>query len=267
MSISKNGTPILSLDDWEAHCGPLAVGQWVDGRSTKEAARAWLDDGADLPKEVATLLKRHEAFGRVATWSAEPGVALPSGGTGESWRADLVVDAEDEIGPYLIVVDAMGDEPFGDTLGDTLAAVVERIVEDAGSDGGSDGLARVTRRVTALLGPRLENDPPLKDLRYPLLMACAGCLCEAERRGRTRVLLLIHEFVTERTQDKKLLGNAIDLGRFVKRLSHGAFSTVGAGDLRGPITVPGAPLLSGRIDLFVGKVARNTRTKSADRDT
>jgi len=255
LPISKNGTPIATLEDWEQFAGPMRDDQWVDGRSAKETARAWLEgDGVDLPKEVATLLKRHDAFGRLLSWSAEPEGPLRFDDlAGEPRPFDLLVQATDEQGDYLIAVDGTVDEPFGDTVGDTLAAAV---------DGERpDGVARVTQLVTALLGARQEGDPALKDIRYQLVAACAGALGEAGRRGHPRVLVLVHEFVTDRAQDRKLLVNAIDLGRFVKRLSHGAATSLDAGELHGPFAVPGAPLLAAPIDLFIGKVSRNMRSR------
>ena len=259
MSIAKNGTPITSLEEWETLAGPERTDQWVDGRRAKEAARAWLEaEGGALPKEIATLLKRHDAFGPVLSWSAEPQMpqridAFPD----EPRNSDLVVEAEDAHGKYLIAVEAKADEPFGETMGDTLAAAVDRWVEDDRSNGST----RASQLAKAMLGPRSEDDPPLKDIRYQLLTACAGCLCEAERRGHARALLLIQEFVTDRTVDKKLLINAIDLGRFVKRLSHGAAKSLVAGEIHGPFEVPGAPLVSAKIDFYLGKVSRNIRSR------
>ncbi len=133
MSISKNGVPILSLEEWEACAGPDAPDHWSDGRGAKEAARAWLDgEDGDLPKELKTALKHHDGFGKVTRWSAEPEVELAVDGDAgrpvadlvPNFVANLVVEAADEHGAYLIVVDARSDEPFGDTLGDTLAAAV-----------------------------------------------------------------------------------------------------------------------------------------------
>jgi hypothetical protein len=43
MTIIKNGINILTLEDWERHAGPKRQLQWKDGRSAKEAARAWLE--------------------------------------------------------------------------------------------------------------------------------------------------------------------------------------------------------------------------------
>lgn len=256
LAILKNATPILTLEDWESCAAFGSPDHWSDGRPAKEAARAWLE-GDELPKELRTALKHHDAFGKVTRWAGEPLVALPFDRPTEAPIADLVVEAEDEHGTYLIVVDAKSDDPFGDTVGDTLAAALETLLENQ-----SDAIGCITRLTAALSGPRQEDDPALKDVRYGLLTATAGCLAEAERRGHTRALLLIQEFVTDRTVDRKLLQNTIDLGRFVKRLSHGAFKGLNAGDIAGPIRVPGAPLLSPTIDLHIGKISRNLRAQN-----
>ncbi len=257
MSISKNGTPILTLDEWETCAGPDGPDHWTDGRGAKEAARAWLE-GDELPKELKTALKHHEGFGKVARWAGEPLVALPFDGPADAPLVDLVVEAEDEHGTWLIVVDAKSDEPFGETVGDLLATSLEARLQNEGFD----GIDRITRLAAALFGPRHDDDPALKDIRYPLLTASAGCIAEAERRGYPRALLLIQEFVTDRTADRKLLQNTIDLGRFVKRLSHGAFKGLNPGDIAGPIRVPGVPLLSPTIDFHIGKITRNLRSQN-----
>lgn len=257
MPITKNGISILTLDDWETCAGPASPDHWSDGRGTREAARAWLD-GEEVPKELKTALKHHEAFGKVTRWSAEPMVALPFDGPVDAPVGDLVVEADDEHGTYLIVVDAKSDEPFGETVGDTLAAALELRLADEHAD----GIERITRLAAALFGARADDDPMSKDIRYPLLAATAGCLAEAERRGHARALLLVQEFVTDRTVDRKLLQNTIDLGRFVKRLSHGAFKGLNAGDIAGPVRVPGASLLSAPIDFYIGKISRNLRSQN-----
>lgn len=54
MSIRKGDTEICSLSEWEKFAGPNRHDQWVDGRSAKEAARAWLAEaGTALPAEIA----------------------------------------------------------------------------------------------------------------------------------------------------------------------------------------------------------------------
>lgn len=257
MPIRKNQTPVTSLVEWETEAPPRNANQWADGRGALEVARAWLEgDSVDLPKELAAALKRHDDFGKVSTWWGEPGANFAIDAVaGESAQFDLAIHAEDAQGAYLSVVVARADQPFGETVGDTLAAAADACVTDPRSS----ELAGVVRLVTAMLGPRVEGDPPLKDIRYGLLTACTGVLCEAERLGHPRALLLIHEFITDKSADEKLLRNAIDLSRFAKRLSHGAVNSVAAGTICGPFTVPGKPLVSASVALYIGKVSRNLR--------
>ena len=72
MPISKNGIPLRSLTEWEMYAGPKRSNQWVDGRSAKEVARAWLEGrGVTVPTEVSLALATHKAFGTVQAWAAE----------------------------------------------------------------------------------------------------------------------------------------------------------------------------------------------------
>jgi len=261
MPISKNNLELTSLHDWESHAGPKSTHQWVDGRSAKELARAWLEgNGVYLPPEVATALADHPDFGPVERWDAEPEVKLRFDEfAGEPRNSDLVVFAEGSHGPFMIAVEGKADEPFGETVAETLSAALERYLEN----NRSKGIVRVQQLARALFGPRREKDPPLGELRYQLLTACAGAICEAERQGYSRAIMLVHEFFTDKTKDDNHNRNKEDLKLFLARLSHDAPKHLEAGEIRGPFTVPGAPLLRGSVSLFVGKVSRNLRGKSA----
>ena len=257
MSIFKNGVALDSLEVWEAHAGPKNPDHWVDGRSAKEVARAWLEAGTGfLPQEVASVLEAHPAFGVLAAWDAEPEVKLPFDKfPGEPRNSDLVILGQDRMGSLLIAVEAKADEPFSETLGDTLAAALERKLKNSASN----GIARVEQLASALFGSHKRGEPSLKKIRYQLLTACAGALCEAQRRGCNRALMLVQEFVTTKTNDKKHLRNATDLNTFIKRISHGSVEALRAGEIVGPFEVPGMPLLTESPPLFVGKVSRNLR--------
>jgi hypothetical protein len=258
MPITKNDSVLCTLEEWEQLAGPKSADQWVDGRSAKEAARAWLDgNGVHLPREVAAALAGHPAFGAVKTWDAEPEAKLRFDKFGgEPRNSDLAVHAEDGHGQFLIAVEAKADEPFGETVGDTLAAALERYLDNVRSN----GVIRVQQLAQALLGRRAANDPPIRDIRYQLLTACAGAICEAERRGNSRALMLVHEFVSDKTRDENHRRNAADLNLFLRRLSHNGISSIEAGEIRGPFSVPGAPLSAGHAQLFIGKVSRNLRS-------
>jgi hypothetical protein len=100
VSISKNGIALSSLIAWEENAGPKSSTQWVDGRSAKEVARAWIGDGGGkMPAEVTSALASHAAFGPIQSWRAEPEAKLPFGNfSGEPRNSDLVVHAEDARG-------------------------------------------------------------------------------------------------------------------------------------------------------------------------
>jgi hypothetical protein len=258
MSLSKRGIALSSLETWETLAGPKGSNQWVDGRSAKELARAWLEgDGKKLPVEVESLLANHKDFGPVRSWSAEPEAKLRFDTfAGEPRNSDLAVHAEDRHGSFLIAVEGKADEPFGETVSEARAAAVRRHLENSRSN----GVARIEQLAAAMLAPEKMGDVPLGGIRYQLLTACAGALCEAERSKYTRALMLVHEFVTDKTSDDNHTRNAMDLNAFVSRLSHGSATAVSDGKIEGPFAVPGAPILRTKVALFIGKVRRNLRT-------
>ncbi|HOC01828.1 MAG TPA: hypothetical protein PKM43_24145 [Verrucomicrobiota bacterium] len=163
LSISKDKNAITSLDDWELLAGPKRPAQWADGRSAKEAARAWLEGGGNiLPAEVQAALAAHRAFGPVLSWWAEPEARLPFGASaGEPRNTDLAIYAHGAQGPFLIAVEAKVDELFGETFIETMAAAVERYVANPRSNGVTRGL----QLASALLGPRAVGDQDVKDIR------------------------------------------------------------------------------------------------------
>jgi hypothetical protein len=257
MSIKKRDIELTSLEEWARLAGPKSADHWVDDRSAKEVARAWLEGkGVTLPSEVNAALIAHPAFGPVLSWDAEPEAKLPFDGfAGETRNTDLSVHAADAQGKYLIAVEAKADEPFSDTVGETLEDALERYLKNKNSN----GVNRVQALAQALVGARAPADPMVSDLRYQLLTGCAGALCEANRHGYKRALFLVHEFVSSRTVDENHRRNAADLDLFLHRLSHGATKSIKNGEILGPFNVRGAPLLPHPGFLFIGKVSRNLR--------
>ena len=78
MPISKHGQPITTLKEWLQHAPPKSAHHWVDGRSAKEVARAWLSGAGILfPPEVQAALFGHPRFGPVMSWECEPEAKLP----------------------------------------------------------------------------------------------------------------------------------------------------------------------------------------------
>jgi len=102
----------------------------------------------------------------------------------------------------------------------------------------------------------VKSDRLLGELRYQLLTACAGAVSQAKRKGYSRAVMLVHEFVTSETQPGNHKRNASDLSAFVYRLSGRRATEVVDGRLLGPFIVPGAA----EVELYIGKVVRNLGT-------
>ena len=262
MCISKSGIPLTSLGDWERLAPPKSSNHWVDGRSAKEVARAWLEGkGTHLPQEVQSLLAGHHAFGPVLGWHAEPEAKLWFDDfPGEPRNSDLIVYVKDSHGLYVIAVEAKADESFGETVGDALKHARERYL----ANNRSNGLKRIEQLSQSLLGPDLPEDTPLHDIRYQLLTATAGALWAAESHDCTRTLLLIHEFVTNRTTDDNHARNAANLDSFVHRISHGRVKSVGRDVIQGPFEFPTQKPLQRSVALYIAKVSCNLRGSRAD---
>jgi hypothetical protein len=261
MPILKNKVEIATLNDWKELAGPKAKYQWADDRSAKEVARAWIEGGGThLPREVANVLSSHLDFGEVESWIAEPEAKLKFDNfRGETRNTDLAVYAKDQFGDYVLAIEAKADEPFSDLVATTLADALERKLKSQRSN----GLFRAEQLAAAILGPRQPKEPNVGELRYQLLTACAGVLCEAERKCCSRAVMLVQEFFTNRTDDKKHQQNEYDLERFMRRLAHDQNFSLKSNNIYGPFVVPGEPLIKTAIKLYVGKVSRSIRGNMA----
>ncbi len=76
-------------------------------------------------------------------------------------------------------------------------------------------------------------------------------------------MLLIQEFVTEKTDDTNHARNTQDLLNFMNALEPGAASEVRSGMLYGPFVVPGGKLLNTQPEFYIGKFTRNIRAAGA----
>lgn len=258
MILEKDGLPIGSVDEWGRLAGPKRTVQWKPGRSAYELAHAWCRAGPAVPAEVANLLESHHATrGATVTWGTpELRIHFDSAG-GEPRNADLALLAECHGQPVAITVEGKADEPFGNLVSEVLADAVDR-----GLGGRSQGVRRVTELAASLLPPRggeKASRPPLKRLRYQLLTALAGSIAFAAQHEAKHAVLIIHEFLTDLTADRKHRANGVDLDLFVRRLTAGRAQHVTPGQLMGPIRIPGSPLFSDAPDLYIGKIVSNCR--------
>ena len=264
MILARDGTPIGDLTTWQRLGGPKRSIQWKDGRSAKELARTWLSvESPALPPEVAAALTSHPDFGPIERWTATPEARVAFDDVpGEVRNTDLLVDAQDTNGRFILSVEAKADEPFGDTVAETLGDAAERTLNNPRSG----ALRRVRQLLAALLPPQPKIAPgqpaPEKyakagSLRYQLLTGAAGAISAAVKAGCERAVFLVQQFESVETDPARVARNAAALDGFMHRVSSGRVSSVDSGSVYGPLAVPGLPLFSGRLPvLYVGKVVR-----------
>jgi len=264
MRIIAKNREIRTVEEWQALAPPKRRDQWKPGRSAMELARAWCGQpsGPVVPAEIKQILASSEAIRGSRIIEVYPEHPVPFDTiAGEPRNADLAIVAESDDGRVGITVEGKADEEFGPLVGDCLADAVDR-----GIGGRSSGVRRVEMLVESLLPPRSPDPrriPRLGLLRYQLLTATAGTLTFAQQIGASRAVLLIHEFVTNETDDERHRKNARDLRNFVRRLTAGAVREVVPGALMGPFAVRGKPLGAEPLPLYLGKVTTNLRSPAA----
>lgn len=257
--ISKNGKPILSLEDWKQLGGPKdPIKQWKAGRSAMEAARAWLGTephSDSMPSEILRCFHSHQDFTQIIKWEAEPEVRLHFDHyRGEPRNTDLAVIAKDETGDFFIGVEAKADEPFDKTVVKAHKAAIKARETNIRSK----AAARIEELCQKILGRGTQE---CSDIYYQLLTATAGVIAETKQRKLKRGILIIHEFVTDKTDDKRHDENSRALNQFVNCLT-GGYSSVADGELIGPIYFDSFKYREqdcSDVALYIGKARRYLR--------
>lgn len=252
--IRKGDIVLDSLEKWERLAGPKRSVQWQDHRSAKECARAWLEGEPPrrIPEELVTVLSTHHDFGNVLEWEAEPESLVSFDEYGGPANIDVLVSGRDERGQFVLAIEAKADESFGPLVSSALADALDRKLKSPSSR----GLARIEELARSLLGAAQKGQPNLEKIRYQLLTASAAALCQAKQVGATRAVVMVHEFKTPRTKQENHARNGQDLVRFLKRLGVDDAERVSAGELMGPITVPGGGRFENPPPLYIGKASR-----------
>lgn len=251
--IIKDGTQITDLEDWRLRAGPKSAIQWKDGRSAKECAKAWLVAKGLIPTNIRQIVESHADFGSLLNWKAEPESPVRIDNfRGEPPNIDVLLTAEDESGPVVIVIEAKADETFGVRLEQTISKARKRLAVSPNSK----GIERIERLTQSIFGSPLDSNQ-LSQLRYQLLTATGAALAEADRRGAERTVVLVHEFATDQTEAAKRAENAHDLQDFLSVLT-GEISRNTQEALIGPISLPGTPISNHCPMVYFGKVVTTT---------
>lgn len=262
--IESDGHNIISLADWEKHAGPKSPKHWKPGRSAYECAASWFgrDGRPAIPVELTELLRSSGVTDDAKVLKVLPEHRvrfddLP----GEPRNADVNVIAEGRDGRIAISIEAKADEPFGERVSDVLESAVRKIATDQPSN----AVLRVQQLAASVFGKGAWERLPLGDVRYQLLTGIAGALAFAREEKASVAVFVVHEFVTEQTEDEKHLQNLRDLNAFVERLTRGRMNALRCTELVGPIAYPGSPLFRGgeQPALYLGKMRRVTRANGA----
>jgi len=253
---NAQGVEIRSVEGW-FRLAPPAKGeaQWKDGRSAKEQAKAWFRTGvARLPDELAALLGSQTAVAGFIPDVAQPElVTRLDEYTGGQRNHDMVVEGHANVRNAVMCVEAKSDEAFGDRIGKCLS--------ESEAKEGLNLSGRIRSLSQAVFGN--EPDEETKLLRYQLLHAVAGSLIEAGKRGASLAVFAVHEFLTDKTDQRRIDENTADFYRFVEVLPGMGNASIEVGKLVGPVEVPGGGLTPRGIPLFLGKASIDLRDSAA----
>ena len=155
----------------------------------------------------------------------------------------------------VVGVEGKADEPFDDPLPTWRDKRVKATAT-------SKAPLRLDRLTTYFFGSTLDSDERLHTVGYQLVSALAGTLADAYKEKARWAVLLIHEFVTSKTNDEKHAANAQALDGFITLLAGGELPRTGSEDawIAGPLTVAGdGEHLAASTDIFVGRLVTRRR--------
>jgi hypothetical protein len=249
---NTRGRSLRTVVDWECLAPPAAKHHWAVGRSAFELASDWLDGDA-AARVTALLRSRPELAGLTLHDGIVEKLTRFDEIRGGPRHHDLLVNASAASGPVIVGVEGKADESFDLTLRDYVANAVRARPDTTRAP------ERLDRLTTMFLGATLAGEPALGDLRYQLLSALAGTLADAQLAAARHAVLLVHEFVTDRTSDALHEANAAALRAFVERLG-----AEPAGDpdawITAPVVVRGdGGWLPAEIGVFVAKLVTRRR--------
>jgi|1186.fasta_scaffold06655_2 hypothetical protein len=208
---NNRGRVLRTLVDWQCLAPPAAKHHWAVGRSAMELARDWLEGDA-AARTAALLRTRPELAGLTLRDGIAEKLTRFDEIRGGPRHHDLLIHGSTSSGPLIVGVEGKADESFDLTLRDYVANALRRRPETTRAP------ERLDRLTTTFFGAVLDDAPGLGDLRYQLLSALAGTLADAKLEGARHAVLLVHEFVTDRTSDALHEENGAALRAFVERL-------------------------------------------------
>jgi hypothetical protein len=242
---NPNGQAIHSFGDWLplAH-PPDAAGEWKDFHSAKELARAYFRTGfPSVPEEMAALLNsRPETQG----FQIDTAVAGKSIIADTHWAkkrySDLLLYGQRGQEKIVIAVEAVADQPFGDSINDALMH----------NTPDNPRPALIYELSRALFGRPIDAE--LSRLRYQLLHGLAAAVIEAGNQRATFAVFVVHEFLSLALDFDCVARNDEDLTAFVHSVPRGRGERLNCGTLLPPTTALGEMGVPSGIPFSLGRI-------------
>ena len=239
MKIYKDFTKkieITTVDDWLQHCPPMdSSRQWVPKRSAVEMANFWVK--SECQNEFISFLKTYDKD--LAFQYAVPEIATKFDNYKNARKNDLCIFASSRNRQVLISIEGKADEPFGDNLfGQQWINSINEV----------NSSSKKLNRIVGLY-QRFDQQNDILKLRYQLTYWLAGSIDEAIRNNIDTVYLIVQEFHSDQTTNKKVTTNKNDLDNFIEFISKSRYKTVEPNKVIGPVSNE----FTKNINLFIGK--------------
>jgi hypothetical protein len=140
----------------------------------------------------------------------------------------------------LVSVEAKADEPFGE------------LICNVGSKNPNSKIPQRLELLKNSIFGRTIGDV-IGNVRYQLLTGVAGALIEAKNKGADISVFIIHEFLSEALDNRKVRQNSNDFEYFVRILSGRNNLLLQSNELYEIESVPGGEFVPGGIKLLIGK--------------
>ena len=243
---NPTGQVIRSFGDWlpSAH-PPDAAGEWKDFHSAKELARAYFRTGSPaVPEEMAALFNsRPETHGfQIDTAMAGKSIIADTHWAKKRYT-DLLLYGQRGQEKIVIAVEAVADQPFGDTIDDAL-------MHGATPDNPRPSLIYDLSR--AVFGRPIDTE--LRRLRYQLLHGLAATIVEAGNQHATFAVFVVHEFLSLALDFDRVMRNDDDLTEFVHSVPRWREERLSCGTLLPPTTAQGEMGVPSDIPFSLGRI-------------
>ena len=243
---NPNHEAICSIGDWLplAH-PPDSEVEWKDFHSAKELARAYFrTDSPSVPEEISALLNSRPETQGFQIHAAVAGKSIIADTRWARKRySDLLLYGQRGQETIVIAVEAVADQPFGDTINDVL-------IHGATPDNPRPAL--IYDLSCAVFGRPIDAN--LCRLRYQLLHGLAATIIEAGNQRAAFAVFVVHEFVSLALDFDRVVRNDEDLAKFVRSVPRWHQEPLSCGMLLPPTTARGEMGVPSDIPFSLGRI-------------